>query len=506
MRKTVLILTLIIILALAFRLGAVLTPGSFWFDEIISLKIAQHSIADSWQYLKWENNPPLHYWFLHYWIKFFGLNEIILRLSSVLFNILAIIALYFLGKAMFNKKVGLMASFLAAVSSFQLFLSSDARMYSMLLLFGVLSCYFFWQWLNQRGRLSWLGYVIFAILALYTHLTAVYLIISQNLYFLYHHFYLKQKKPTQKSWLAAQSVILALFLPWLVNFAERSLAMLNSGAWYLHTKGGGFLILQIPLAFLIISDRIPTLNLSALIIFSILIFFSMAKITHWSLENKEIKIKLNFKPATVFGLILFLTPLNCGFLIQLWIAKYYLIGAIGFYMLLAAGFNDLQLPAFYKKILIVLIILITLPFNLNLIKNNKHSWNKVANYVSSIAKTDDKILISTFIYRPVFEYYYHGPNEVLAYQPTNLQGDELFKTVKYNWLPVLTKSNLPNMQQIIGKGKRVIVIHPAKVETLFNSNLVINWFINHHWTLKNKKRFGGFVRPTVLIFSAPKTN
>ncbi|PIR80868.1 hypothetical protein COU24_01605, partial [Candidatus Kuenenbacteria bacterium CG10_big_fil_rev_8_21_14_0_10_39_14] len=89
---------LIILLALAFKILAVLNEQSFWFDEAVSLSIAKHNITDSWQYLKWENNPPLHYWLLHCWIGIFGETEISVRLSSVLFSILGIIALYFLGK------------------------------------------------------------------------------------------------------------------------------------------------------------------------------------------------------------------------------------------------------------------------------------------------------------------------------------------------------------------------------------------------------------------------
>ncbi len=505
MRKTVLILGLIIIMALGFRLAAVLTPGSFWFDEIISLKIAQHNLIDGWQYLKWENNPPLHYWFLHAWIKIFGVSEIILRLSSVLFNILAIVALYFLGKSIFNSsKTGLMVSFLAGVSSFQLFLSSDARMYSMLLLFGTLSCYFFWQWLNQPRKLSWLGYIIFTSLALYTHLTAIYLLMAHNVYFLYHYFYLNNKQRAWTRWIIIQLTVCVLFLPWLITFANRSLAMFNNGAWYLHTSGGGFLVLQVPLAFLIIGDKIPLLNLLGLVLFSFLFIAAIVKIKRWSAESNELTVKLNFSPATIFALILFFIPLVCGFLIQMWVAKYYLIGAIGFYLLLAAGYNNLRLPIFYQRMLILLIVLLLIPFNLNLIKNNKHSWDKVSNYVNTIAKKDDKILISAFIYRPVFEYYYHGPNPVVSYQPNDLEGDELFKTVKYNWLPVLTKDNLPDMRQIIGRSRRVIVVHPAKVEVLHNANVVINWFIDHHWKLQSKKRFGGFVQPTVLVFSSPE--
>ena len=158
LKKPILILVLVIVLALAFRIPAVLNSKSFWLDEIVSLEIAKKGIIESWQYLKWENNPPLHYWLLHFWIKLFNTSEIALRLSSVLFGVLSILAIYLLGKKLANQKVGLLAGFLIALSSYQLFLAMDARMYLMLLTFGILSCYYFWQALHQPRKINWILY------------------------------------------------------------------------------------------------------------------------------------------------------------------------------------------------------------------------------------------------------------------------------------------------------------------------------------------------------------
>ena len=59
--KNLLLLFLVIILAFAFHLPALLYSQSFWFDEIVSLSVAEKGLVESWQYLQWENNPPLHY-------------------------------------------------------------------------------------------------------------------------------------------------------------------------------------------------------------------------------------------------------------------------------------------------------------------------------------------------------------------------------------------------------------------------------------------------------------
>ena len=502
-KKVFLTLLLIMFIALAFSLPAILNSGSFWFDEIISLKIAQHNIIDSWQYLKWENNPPLHYWFLHFWIKTFSQSEISLRFSSILFNIFNLIAIYFLGKKLFNKSIGLMASFLLAISSFQLFLSMDARMYPMLLFFSILSCYFFWQALKQPNRKNWLFYIIFTLLAFYTHLIGFYLFIIQNLYFIYHFNFINKKQPKILQWTLSQFIILFVFSPWLINFIIRSDSTINSSAWYLHTSGQGFLLFQIPRSFLFFSYNAPSIELIGLIIFGILFILSFAEISNWSLIDKQFKIKLKFTPAIVFSFIIFVMPLFFGFLIQLWVTKYYLVSMIGFLMLLAVGFDNLKLVIRYKFVLILLLIIFFIPYNLNIIKVNRHTWDQVGKYVNSITQPDDRILISAFTYQLPFEHYYQGETEVVAYRPDGLEEDILLRSVKYNWQAILTQENMPEMEQFIDNKKRIIIINPSVVESVHKSNLVVEWFMDNNWHLVHKEQFSGFIQPTVLIFERP---
>ncbi len=502
-KRIFLFLLLIIFIALFFRLPAILNSGSFWFDEIVSLEIAKHSIINSWHYLKWENNPPLHYWFLHYWLDFFNLSEISLRLSSLLFSLLGLIAMYFLGKKLFNPHVGLIASFLLAVSSSQLFLSMDARMYPMLLFFSLLSCYFFWSVLKQPNKKNWFFYILFSLLSFYTHLTGFFLFIIQNLYIIYYYNFVIKRQLKLFHWIISQLIIFILFFPWLINFIIRSVSTMNSGAWYLHTTGQGFLLLQIPRSFLFFGDKNPFIELIGLMFFGSLFILSFAKIYNWSLVNKEFKIKLNIPPALVFIFILFVIPLAFGFLIQMWVAKYYLISLIGFLVILAVGFDNLKLSKNIKIILLFIILIFTTPYNLNVMRVNHHTWREVAQYVEQIAQPNDIILISAFVYQLPFEHYYTGKNKVIAYQPKNIEQDKLLKAVKYNWQPLLTKNNMPAMQQFIGNKKRIIIVNPSVVESIHKSNLVINWFVDHNWHLINKKEFGGFIRPTVLIFVAP---
>ena len=121
-QKIFIILALLVIVAFSIRISAIFNWDSYLFDEQISISIAQKPLNEMWSYLQWEMHPPLHFYYLHGWIKTFGASEISGRISSLVLGLLSIIAMYFLGKEVFqSKKTGLYASFLVAISSFQSF-------------------------------------------------------------------------------------------------------------------------------------------------------------------------------------------------------------------------------------------------------------------------------------------------------------------------------------------------------------------------------------------------
>lgn len=504
MKKTFLILLLIILLALAFRIPALLSDSSFWFDEAVSLDIARHNLLDSWQYLKWENNPPLHYWFLHFWIKIFSVSEITVRLSSILISLLNILAIYFFGRKLVNKKVGLFAAFLMSISSFYLYISTDARMYPLLVLFGILSSYYCLVTLENPRLKYWFLFFLFSTLTLYTHLTGFFFIFSFNFYFFYYYFYLKKRTPKLISWLLVQLAILTAFSPWLINFIFRSFSTISADAWYLNTPSGGFLLFQLPKSFLLIGQNYQFLEFFALILFAFLFLYSFAKILLSPNSKNEFLIKLNFSPQFIFAFFIFATPVLIGFLLQIWVAKYYLPASIGLFLILAMGYNNLKIKN--KQIIIPAIIFLLIPYNLGILKINRHSWHKVARYIERIEQPDDKIIIAAFVYKLPFEYYYRGNLEVVDYKPKGLEDDLLLRTVKYNWYPVLTKQNMPDLNQIMANQKRAIVVNPYAAAAIHNSNIVIDWFVENNWRLVHKEQFGGFIRPTVFIFQNPNLN
>lgn len=139
--KTVLLLfCAILILGSIFRFYG-LENQSLWTDELASWKISGHAkVADMYtEIIDEDTHPPGYYLFLHYLMKYVGDSELVLRLPSAIGGLLAIIAIYLLGLRVYSYKEGLIAAALVAVLNFPIYYSQEARAYSFLILFTILS-------------------------------------------------------------------------------------------------------------------------------------------------------------------------------------------------------------------------------------------------------------------------------------------------------------------------------------------------------------------------------
>src|SRR4051812_50214177 len=101
-------LTLLIVVSLALRTGA-LTTG-YWIDEGIAVGIASHPLSDIPRILGQDGNPPLYYVLLHVWMLGFGDGETATRALSLVFALLAIPASFWAGSRVFDRRAGFVAA------------------------------------------------------------------------------------------------------------------------------------------------------------------------------------------------------------------------------------------------------------------------------------------------------------------------------------------------------------------------------------------------------------
>lgn len=214
MRKTkrteILLLCLICLLALFLQTNALLKGLDH--DDIWSIEVMQNKLSNL---IKMDVIPAdevsVHYLMLHFWTKLFGVNEIALRLLSVLFGLLSVPTIYLAGKKFFNSRVGLMSAFLLSISVYLIENAQLIRAYSIFLFFSILSIYFFGRYIKEFKKRDLLFFTIVSIINFYTHFFASFLLDIQILFFFV---FIKGRK---KEFLASVLSILLFAFPVLLR-------------------------------------------------------------------------------------------------------------------------------------------------------------------------------------------------------------------------------------------------------------------------------------------------
>ncbi len=174
-----LILGVTTIIGAALRLHQ-LSAKSFWIDEGASVSFAtmpwRPFLHTLWNY---QGNMTLYYFLLRAWIRL-GDSEFVVRSLSVVFAVLTIPAIYFLGERVFDRTTGLTAAALLSVHSFHIQWSQEARGYSLLTLLLVVAAYFLSCALESKTESLgyWIAFTVTAALSFYAHIFAVFVLLA----------------------------------------------------------------------------------------------------------------------------------------------------------------------------------------------------------------------------------------------------------------------------------------------------------------------------------------
>ncbi|MFN2125537.1 MAG: ArnT family glycosyltransferase [Candidatus Promineifilaceae bacterium] len=148
MRKTLLLIGLILLLALAFRLYNLTgIPPGLTHDEANHSREAIEILDGVYRYYFPLNygSEPLYSYTVAGTMALLGENLFALRLVNVIFGLAAIAATAVWARQAFNKETALIAAGLLAVSFWPLVSSREALRAGMLPFFMVLAVWFFWQ-------------------------------------------------------------------------------------------------------------------------------------------------------------------------------------------------------------------------------------------------------------------------------------------------------------------------------------------------------------------------
>jgi putative flippase GtrA len=178
-----------LLLGAALRFGT-LGAESLWNDELSSWKrslydnVAQVTAKSAYS----DFHPPGFQIVLFYVMKLLGDSEVALRLPSAIAGVLSIGMIFMLGRRLYSWREGLLAAGLLAVCRTPIYYSQEARSYSLLLLFALITTY---VWIDLMRRLrseeddvplsAAFAYIAPAVFCCYLHYYGLFLVALQGL-------------------------------------------------------------------------------------------------------------------------------------------------------------------------------------------------------------------------------------------------------------------------------------------------------------------------------------
>ncbi|MDQ1521388.1 MAG: mannosyltransferase, partial [Actinomycetota bacterium] len=158
-----------------FDLGA----KSVWQDEAYTWSAVSRSWSGFVALVRGTESQNLLYSGLMFlWVRV-GDTEAFLRLPSAVFAILTVPAMYLAGRALFDRRVGVVAALLFAVNANAVQFGQEARAYTLAMLLGALSIAGFATAVRRPSRKAWFGWVVPSALLIFTHPYAIFVVVAE---------------------------------------------------------------------------------------------------------------------------------------------------------------------------------------------------------------------------------------------------------------------------------------------------------------------------------------
>ena len=420
-KKVILLLLLILAIGSFLRfydLGA----ESLWGDEAHSVVVSLSDIPSLIAKSTAGSHLPLYFIILHFWINLFGISEVAIRALSAIFGVLSILATYGIGCLLFNRKVGLIGSFLCAISFYHIQYSQEARPYALLLFLSLLSFLFFIQILKRDNKWNYLGYLLASILLVYNHVFGLLVIAVQVSFLL---LFWAKYSPQRLKLIAIQAAAVIALLPGVVIISHRAVGMVTKGFWVPEPTLSSMLIT----VFYFAGRRWEIL----------LIFFCLAAIApfaiqgighRWSLRKPLASVKSlsrHIRVESVEEILLLvmwlILPILLAFIISkvimpVYVSKYLIWASPALYLLVAKGLSNLRVKWVIYPVLLIIVLLGVPRLERYYANYQKPQWRDVTAFVEFNSRENDVILYSPRHRQRAFDYYYrtryHGELEAFG--------------------------------------------------------------------------------------------
>lgn len=210
-------------LALLLRLNCLDCKG-LWYDEVASLEAAGRGfptfLTDRFGWMSVQT--PLHYFIV--WLTSLivdpTVSAIVVRLPSALAGAAAVALLFAVGRELYGRTAGIIASCLLAFSAIHIGYSQDVRPYALITFFTLASVYCLLVAERTRERRWWALFVIATIFNLYLSYFALTFVLPALAPYAFWAFLRLRKKPGVGMVLASFALIVLATVPILLDLAS----------------------------------------------------------------------------------------------------------------------------------------------------------------------------------------------------------------------------------------------------------------------------------------------
>lgn len=185
--KILVALSLIVILAVALRFWSITSLGLWPPDAGNYVRMSTWLLGTGGVPMDWT--PPLFSISIAVAFILFGAFDFVAVAVPALFGVLSVILVYFLGKEIFNKKIGLIAALFLAVTEYHIIYSRLVAVDSMLTLFYLLSFLFFVRAFKNKSLKYYILFGLSASLALVTKYVGFHILVIFLIFIISYHAY-----------------------------------------------------------------------------------------------------------------------------------------------------------------------------------------------------------------------------------------------------------------------------------------------------------------------------
>ena len=148
-------------------------------DESFSFYMALQSVPDLVRMLCQGDNPPLWELLLHFWVKVFGISEVSIRTLSLIFSVLTVAPICFLGEKYLHRFAGMAAAIFYCCSTFSIFMAHECRVYSLIGFCTASSILLFVSTIHRPKPFKFILLTLANLMLMYGHYLSVWIVVME---------------------------------------------------------------------------------------------------------------------------------------------------------------------------------------------------------------------------------------------------------------------------------------------------------------------------------------